>query len=235
MFSNLNPYSRTALNLVATMRSKGNFCTCEHCNNACDVLRDGRRNFTSAQRDIIMAYRRAHLAQQGKERDDLELRKRDAAKTDDTGQPLALLIFPDGMTTSRGDVPLIKSAAGNEQKSDKQGDHVENRVIGVEYVCGPYHGTVLFTSNNFIPGGANTMIAVVQETLRIVQDLLTEKGFVMPDTLYCQFDNWYVQSFEFFVCPQWSFKFTNTPHSLNFSAARTRTTPCSHTSRRWWS
>lgn len=111
-----NEFSRT----VRLMRCKGNFSTCDICNNAADLLNDHTREFTKEQREIIMNFRRLHLKQQSEEREEMA-RKRHRARSDRdrlTGQPLSFFMLCDAMTSNRGDLPVL--AKVRKSKSDVQ-------------------------------------------------------------------------------------------------------------------
>ncbi len=91
---------------IRLMRCKGNFSTCEICNNAAYILRT-QKKWTKSQRDIIIEYRRIHLKQQSDERVNLEYRKQKAAELDSFGQPTNFLLFSDAITNSLGQTPSI--------------------------------------------------------------------------------------------------------------------------------
>ena len=59
------------------------------------------------------------------------------------------------MTVMTGDTPK------------RQGDNIDatitNRVIGVLAVCGPIESTFIYNLDDFVPGGANTMIEVMRQ------------------------------------------------------------------------
>jgi hypothetical protein len=103
------------------MRCKGNFSTCDICNNAADLLTDRKRGFTKEQRDIISKFRRLHLKQQADERENLANNRR-KAKTDrdpGTGQPKCCLLVCDAITATRGDLPKIGTTRRGKQDINK--------------------------------------------------------------------------------------------------------------------
>ena len=105
---------------------KGSFPTCDICNNANDFL----RNLTykdQSHREIILKFKRLHLMQQMKERQQMEL-NRIESRLLSKFEPVQFFCLIDAMTCSRGDVPQI----GAKHRQSKGGviDTIENRVIG---------------------------------------------------------------------------------------------------------
>jgi hypothetical protein len=173
------------------MRKVGNFGVCEICNNIADIMRDGRRNWTQAQREVLKMYRRVHLNQQSAERKVLEATKQFCSTLDSqTGQPKALFFFVDGMTESRGNTPRFLTEGGRESKNDKNAKHVSSRVIGCEVICGPLNKYIFYTTDNMTGGGSNTMIEVIRQLLFDSEEILTNMNLKRPRVLYLQFDNW---------------------------------------------
>jgi hypothetical protein len=175
------------------MRKVGNFAVCEVCNNIADIMRDGRRNWTQAQREVLKMYRRVHLNQQAAERAVLEKTKHTCSELDtQTGQPKAMFFFVDGMTESRGDVPRFLTEGGRKSKADDNAKHVTNRVIGCEVVSGLFNKYIFYTTDNMTAGGSNTMIEVIRQLVIDTEQFLAEMCMIRPRVLHLQFDNWYV-------------------------------------------
>jgi HPt (histidine-containing phosphotransfer) domain-containing protein len=173
------------------MRKVGNFGVCEVCNNIADIMRDGRRNWTQAQREVLKMYRIVHLNQQSAERKVLERTKQLCSELEtQTGQPKALFFFVDGMTESRGDIPRLVAENGRESKGDKNAKHVTNRVLGCEVICGPLNKYIFYITDNMTGGGSNTMIEVIRQLLYDTEDILSRMNLKRPRTMYLQFDNW---------------------------------------------
>ena len=85
---------------------KGHFEKCDICHNAEQLLK--KTSLNKSERNIILAYRRRHIAQQFAER--VKLRENIASTyeyDDETGQPLVALLFCDGMTVVKGRMMLI--------------------------------------------------------------------------------------------------------------------------------
>jgi hypothetical protein len=173
------------------MRKVGNFGVCEVCNNIADIMRDGRRNWTQAQREVLKMYRRVHLNQQSGERKFLEKTKQECSELEArTGQPKALFFFVDGMTESRGDIPRFAAENGREAKNDQNAKHVSNRVLGCEVICGPLNRYIFYTTDNMTANGSNTMIEVIRQLVFDAESILAGMNLRRPRTLYLQFDNW---------------------------------------------
>jgi hypothetical protein len=168
------------------MRCKGNFSTCDVCNNAADLLRDRSKRFTKAQRDVIIKYRRLHLKQQAQQRMDLEMRKRKALEHEDiNGNPVSALFFLDAITESRGDTPYHKGRS----KKDQAAKVIENRTIGLQVYCGPVKEVFLYHTDQFVFKGANIIIEVVRQAVFDLSKRLESYGKQFPRTLNLQFDN----------------------------------------------
>jgi hypothetical protein len=171
------------------MRCKGNFSCCEICDNAAAILRDKNRLRTNEAKDIVKHYRRKHLHDQAQERINLEKNIRKSREVDSiTGQPTTFLLLPDGMTKSKGALPKI--GKGYRQiKCDVGRPKLENRVIGVYVVCGTIEGMFLYTTNQLVDSGADTMIEVVRQAMLDLQQLLNNDGYELPKNALFQFDN----------------------------------------------
>jgi hypothetical protein len=184
-------HSLTDQKVCNLMRKVGNFGVCEVCNNIADIMRDGRRNWTQAQREVLKLYRREHLNQQSAERKELEKTKQLCSALDaQTGQPKAMFFFVDGMTESRGDVPRFSAESGRQSKSDKNAKHVSNRVIGCEVISGTLNKYIFYTTDNMTAGGSNTMIEVIRQLIIDTEDILARMNMKRPRVMYLQFDNW---------------------------------------------
>ena len=85
---------------------KGHFDKCDICHSA-DQLLNKSMHWTRAEKDIILMYRRRHIAQQFAERVKLRQNIASTYDVDDNGQPEVALLFTDGMTISRGRQPLL--------------------------------------------------------------------------------------------------------------------------------
>jgi hypothetical protein len=173
------------------MRKVGNFGVCEVCNNIADIMRDGRRNWTQAQREVLKMYRREHLHQQSMERRTLERTKLLCSELNaQTGQPKAMFFFVDGMTESRGDTPRLRTESGRESKTDQKAKVVSNRVIGCEVICGALNKYIFYTTDNMTGGGSNTMIEVIRQLIIDSENILARMNMRRPRVMYLQFDNW---------------------------------------------
>jgi hypothetical protein len=135
-------------NTIRLMRCKGNFSTCEICNNAAYILRTNNK-WTKEQREIILKFRRNHLKQQATERQNLEYRKLQCRKLDAMNQPHSFLIFSDAMTNTVGDTPKI-GKSGHQSLADKNGTTTQSRTIGVQILCGPVEGMFLYHTSDFV-------------------------------------------------------------------------------------
>jgi hypothetical protein len=211
------------------MRKVGNFAVCEVCNNIADIMRDGRRNWTQAQREVLKMYRRVHLNQQAAERAVLEKTKHLCSELDtQTGQPKGLFFFVDGMTESRGDVPRFAAESGRTSKADQNAKHVANRVIGCEVVCGPFNKYIFYITDNMTAGGANTMIEVIRQLLSDTEQILAQMSLIRPRVLHLQFDNWYVPyvpMIEYNILIH-ILSLTLSASSIYFTVARTKISSC---------
>lgn len=137
---------------VCFLGSKGSFKTCDVCNNIHDLL--GLRRYKYEEREIIKDLRLMHLKQQQTERKHLQANRELAATIDAMEQPKCLFIYPDGMTTYTGNTP---------KTSNQIQHHIQNRVIGVEVVCGQIDKTYLYNSDQLVSGGANFMIEIIRQ------------------------------------------------------------------------
>ena len=133
--------------------SKGAFKTCDICNNVNDLL--SRRRYDQGQREIIKIYRKMHLQQQAAERRFLEENKNAARRLSPEGTPKELFMYADAMTAFTSRTPKMKK---------QMTDCIENRIMGVEVICGPdLDTTFLYHSDQLVSGGANYLIEVIRQ------------------------------------------------------------------------
>lgn len=177
--------------ICTLMRKVGNFAVCEICNNIADIMAEGRRNWTQAQREVLKVYRREHLNMQAAERRALEEIRQLCKEVDpQTGQPKAMLGFIDAASNNRGDAYRLVTEAKRISKSEQNTDHVESRIWGCDVACGRFDKFILYTTDNMIPGGANVMIEVVRQLLIDMDNILASMNMKRPRTFYLQLDNW---------------------------------------------
>lgn len=170
---------------IRLLGCKGSFQTCEICNNANELMRNTKKKYSRKQIEIVRSYKSLHIKQQASERDYLEKSKLRAKEFDDsTGQPKVALLFSDGMTIQRCNTPKV--GKGRCSKGIKT---IESRVIAVEVICGSIDTVFVYYTDDFVSGGANTMIEVQRQALIDLSKLLAEKNYHMPKELIFQFDN----------------------------------------------
>jgi hypothetical protein len=136
----------------------GSFNTCDICNNANDLLKDTGKRFTKAQREVVLKYKKLHIDQQAAERAYLEQKRLECQQLDVNGQPIAAMIYSDGMTVFRGNTPKY-----GKLRHSKGVQYMTNRVIGVEVVCGPVNSVFLYHTDQLVGGGANILIEVTRQ------------------------------------------------------------------------
>jgi hypothetical protein len=169
---------------VRLLRCKGSFPTCDICNTALEMLRDTKR-WDSAQREIVLRFRRLHLKQQQIEREHLEKVKQDCRKIDPTtGMPLQALIFTDAMTSSRGNTP--KEGVGRRSKQTKA---ILNRVFGTQVICGPVEFLMYSSVDQLQMGGANLAIEIQRLAIEKLSIELEKRNLLTPRIITFQFDN----------------------------------------------
>jgi len=83
----------------------------------------------------------------------------------------------------------IWQTSGRTNKGDDNAAHFQSRVIGMQVVCGPIDGTLLYYTDEFVGSGANVMIEIQRQALKDLADLLSAKGLRLPRYLMLQFDN----------------------------------------------
>ena len=169
------------------MDCKGNFSTCEICNNAAYLLKDTSKRFSFIQREVIMQYRRLHLDHQAKERISLDQRKQEARKVDTFGQPGKFLLFGDAITASIGETPKLGST--RHSSSEKTAPHIQNRTMAFEVICGPIDTIFLYHLDAFVSAGANLMIELCRQAMLDLTYQLERLGLQRPRHGMFQFDN----------------------------------------------
>ena len=138
---------------ISTLRQKGSFNTCGICNNADDLIKDDKR-FTRSMINVFEQFKTKHILQQRNERQTLEDNIFQAKQYDSFGNTKLMLLYSDGMTVLTGDTPMRR---GNNNPV------ITNRVIGVLAVCGPINEMFIYNLDNFVSGGANTMIEIMRQ------------------------------------------------------------------------
>jgi hypothetical protein len=133
-----------------------------------------------------LAYRRHHLKLQAGERDNLERLKYDAEHNRGVnGQPLLWYIGGDGFTEHKTKCMKMNDTKGGAYPIDT----IANRCMGVEIVCGPVKGTILYFMDEFIHKGSNLMVEVMRRALSKLREMLAVEGFELPMNGVCSFDN----------------------------------------------
>jgi len=95
------------------------------------------------------------------------------------------MIYSDGMTVYRGNTPKF-----GKLRHSKGVQHLTNRVIGVEIVCGPVNGVFLYHTDSLVGGGANILIEVTRQAMIDLAEILKTKfNKQMPSKMIFQFDN----------------------------------------------
>jgi len=137
---------------VRTLRCRGSFNTCGICNKAEDLAKD--RRFSRPQQRIFEEYKQQHLLQQFKERQTLEENIQLAKGYDQYGNTQHAFLYSDGMTVMTGNTP---------RKKNNENPYITNRVIGVMAVCGHINEIFIYNLDDFVSGGANTMIEIMRQ------------------------------------------------------------------------
>ena len=145
------------------LRCKGSFNTCEICNNSTELLRRDKKiggiKFTEEQRNILLEFRRLHLYQQQQERAKLELRKMKAKEYDARGNPVAALLYGDGMTQFTCLSPRFGETGAGANSH-------ETRFVSFQVVCGPIDTVLTYRTDSMIlESGANIMIELMRQAL----------------------------------------------------------------------
>lgn len=113
---------------IRLMTCKGAFQTCDICNNANDMLRGGKCRYSRQQREIILKFKRLHLAQQAQERRHQEKNRLEAAEMTPEGKTVKAYLLSDGMTAMRGDTPKV--GGGDFRRGKQDSNCIGNRIIG---------------------------------------------------------------------------------------------------------
>jgi hypothetical protein len=92
--------SKVGIN-IRLSSGKGSFDKCDICHNA-DLLLKQSRGWSAAEKSIVEANRRQHIAQQFEDRVKLQCNIADTYNLDHNGQPTKALVFGDGMTVYTG-------------------------------------------------------------------------------------------------------------------------------------
>lgn len=108
----------------------GTFPTCEVCNAAHRILRNSK--FTPHQQQIVEMMLDVHLEQQQREREHKEEVKMRCLEVDDLGQPKAVFVYHDAMTSKKGETPNMHERG---TRKDKEGKTITNRIFAVEVIC----------------------------------------------------------------------------------------------------
>jgi len=128
---------------------------------------------------------RLHLDQQRKQRDDLEARRKKAKDLGPDGHPIRAFFFNDAFTEMKGETPRWKEQSARTKGMQK----ISNRIFGIEVTCGPIDKVFLYHTDQFIAGGANTLIEVQRQAMADLAMLLKELGHPFPRVVNYQFDN----------------------------------------------
>lgn len=135
---------------------------------------------------MVIAYRRDHLKLQARERDQLDRIKYDAEHNRDVdGSPQRWYIGADGFTDAKTKVMKMSDTKG----SNFPVDSITNRCMGVEVICGPIKGTILYFMDEFITKGSNLMVEIMKRAISKLRELLAAEGYELPMNGYCSFDN----------------------------------------------
>jgi hypothetical protein len=68
-------------------------------------------------------------------------------------------LLVDPCTNFRGNSPVVGKKADKTDITGKMAKHFEQRIIGVEVVCGPIDGIFFYTTDNMQRGGANVIVS----------------------------------------------------------------------------
>lgn len=177
---------RTLYDQIRLRGCKGSFDTCAICNTINDQLKSNSRKWTKSQYTLVMKVKRLHLTQQANERRDSEARKILAREVDSEGNFTSAYFEADGYTEYKCLTP--KNYYNRQSKGDTS--KMANRVIGVIVICGKIETRFVYSLDELVYGGANTMIEVMRQAFGDLSNLLNRKyKMPMPKTLFLQFDN----------------------------------------------
>jgi len=139
--------------------SAGDFNKCEFC-NTCRYMVSDRQGMTEEARMLVYDCKHAHVLQQELERKKSDVRREEARHIDaTTGSPNHAFILVDPCTNYRGNSPIVGKKGDNTDVVGKLSKHFEQRIIGVEVVCGPVDGIFFYTTDNMQRGGANVLVS----------------------------------------------------------------------------
>jgi hypothetical protein len=72
---------------------------------------------------------------------------------------------------------------------NKSMDKISNRIFGVEVTCGSIDTIFLYHCDQFVFGGANTLIEIQRQAMSDLAELLAKYGHPFPRIVNYQFDN----------------------------------------------
>ena len=94
----------------------------------------------------------------------------------------------DGFTEFKCLTPRLWQHRNSKGDTKRMG----NRVIGLILVCGPIETRFVYSLDDLVYGGANTMIEVMRQAFHDLATLLSDLpngGCLMPKNIFLQFDN----------------------------------------------
>ena len=95
-----------------------------------------------------------------RERQQADIRRAEAREIDQlTGIYRHAYLLVDPCTNFRGNSPVVGKKADKTDITGKMAKHFEQRIIGVEVVCGPIDGIFFYTTDNMQRGGANVIVS----------------------------------------------------------------------------
>ena len=95
-----------------------------------------------------------------RERQQADIRRAEAREIDQlTGMYRHAYLLVDPCTNFRGNSPVVGKKADKTDITGKMAKHFEQRIIGVEVVCGPIDGIFFYTTDNMQRGGANVIVS----------------------------------------------------------------------------
>lgn len=105
--------------------------------------------------------------------------------------PFFAAILPSGAKERRTETPAITTNSGVTDIGYLPSPQFTMfyRTCGVEVDCHNANGTYLYHFDNFVQGGANTVIHVVVQALDDLSKILAAQGHKLPQRLCLQFDN----------------------------------------------
>jgi len=115
----------------------------------------------------------------------LDERRIKAKEVDSNGHPQRAFFFNDAFTEAKGEIPHFLLNTSRNKSMDK----ISNRVFGVEVTCGSIDTIFLYHCDQFIFGGANTLIEIQRQAMADLGHLLAQDGHPFPRIVNYQFDN----------------------------------------------